>query len=240
MPDERRIGDRRLKDQKRAFLSDDEQAFATVLVALLIDHFGSVAWFDWEPDVLGQEVEDDFGVKMPLSVRDRLWALVSSLTTDLFYSDAMFFNHVCNALSGGPVPMQEFEPAELDEVAWGVTEIMLNDHQGDDFEKFQPEIQIYAGQVLAEEDLKPFPPMDWATDMGGGEAYDITDDPSMVSAKFKDRDDRKTQIQQMIADNLRLLHHQLDRLNIQADQRKMTAEERRRSKQNALRSLQTK
>jgi len=240
MVDERRVGDSSKRQQQQAFLSNSEPAFATVLVALLIDHFGSVEWFTWEPDSLGQEVEETFGVKMPLEVRDRIWALVSSLTTDLFYSDALFFNHVCNALSGGPVPMQEFEPAELDEVAWGVTEIMLNDHQGDDFETFQPEIQTYAGQILSEEDLKPFPPLDWATDRGAGEAYDITDDPAMVSSKFQDRDDRKMQVQQLISDNLHLLHQQINQLNIQGDQRKMTAEERRQWRQSARRSLQEK
>jgi len=212
--------DRASLDVKRRMLNGELEVFATTLVALLTDHFDSVDWFSWEPDVLGQEVEDDFGVKMPIVVRDKIWALVSSLTTDRFYNDPLFFNHVSNALSGGPTPMQTFEPATLDEQAWAVLEVRLSD-SGDngELEEFGAEVAGFVGKTLQEEEINPFPPLEFAPDISKG-GFGMTGDPGMVSAAFKDREDRKNSIQDMLLQNVERLHQELDVLKIRGDSRK--------------------
>lgn len=204
---------------RRQILGGEHEVFATTLVALLSAHFNGVMWFDWDPDVLGQEVEDDFAVKMPIAVRDKIWALVSSLTTDRFYHDPTFFNHVCNALSGGPTPMQAFEPATLDEQAWGVLEVRLSDSEsGEPMEEFGAEVAGFVGASLAAEDIKAFPPLEFAVDLGQG-GFGMTDDAAMVSAAFKDRQDRVNGIQDQLIANVDRLHRELDALKIDGDER---------------------
>lgn len=205
---------------RRRMLSGEHEVFATTLVALLTAHFGSVEWFEWEADTLGQEVEDDFGVKMPLVVRDKVWALVSSLTTDRFYHDPMFFNHVCNALAGGPTPMDTFEPATLDEQAWAVLEVRLSDSDtGESLEEFGAEVAGFVAASLKEEGLRPFPPLEFAPDLGQG-GFGMPDDPAMVSAAFKDRQDRTSSIQDQLLANVDRLHRELDALHLANDERK--------------------
>lgn len=208
-----------LKSQRQRFLSGEDLAFATTLVALLIDHFGGVEWFEWEPDVLGQEVEDDFKVRMPIEVRDKIWGLVTALTTDQFYNDAQVFNHVCNALTGGPTPMVNFEPCTLEEAAWSVLEVTLNDFEGDEVPEFGPEVQNFVGQLLRENDLKPFGSLGFARDMSR-EGFAFVDDPMMVSQITQDRIERRDEILSLLERSVPELHRQLDALQIEDDQRR--------------------
>jgi len=208
------------RDRRRQMLGGEHEVFATTLVALLTAHFGNVQWFDWDPDTLGQEVEDDFAVKMPIVVRDKIWALVSSLTTDRFYHDPTFFNHVCNALAGGPTPMTEFEPATLDEQAWGVLEIRLSDSEdGEQMEEFGAEVAGFVAASLAEEDLQPFPPLEFAPSLDQG-GFGMATDEAMVAATFKDRQDRINSIQDQLLANVDRLHRELNALHIAGDLRK--------------------
>ena len=208
----------RQMQQRQRYLSGEEQAFATTLVALLIDHFQGVEWFDWEPDVLGQEIEDDFQVKMPIQVRDKVWGLVTALTTDQFYNDAAVFNHVCNAMTGGPTPMVNFEPCTLEEAAWSVLEVTLCDFEGDENPEFGPEVRAFVGQLLADNDVKPFGSLEFADDVGR-QGFAFVDDPMMVSQITQDRVEARDEILSLLEAAVPVLHQQLDSLQVSTDER---------------------
>lgn len=200
------------KEVRKAYLSGDKTAFATTLFVLVADHFGSLEWMDWEPDVLGQEIKDDFGVEMPPDVRDKLWALVTTLTTDRFYRDPLFFNHVCNALSDEPLSMMVWEPAELDEVAWALVEIGMCDlDQHEDFE-FSPEVIAYVRELLRKEGMEAFGPFDFIDDLSI--PFPMADDLDMVAAYQLERDARQEALVSDLENGARQLHEQLADLRI--------------------------
>jgi acyl carrier protein phosphodiesterase len=195
-------------ERRKAVLSGEVDAPATVALAVLLKHFGSTEWFDWEPDVLYQEVLDDFNVKMPPGVRDKLWALVTALTTDLFYRDPLFMNHVANALGDGPTNMAMFEPATLEEIAWAVIEVGMNDLDDSDEENFAPEIQIYVGALLKREGLGPIPPLEWAQTEAPGLAVD---DPSVAAMQTQERAEKMEILREHLKEQVQRLHEELRR-----------------------------
>lgn len=118
--------------KKGAFLRDDEvkkfiedaSTPATCLLVLCLDEWGTDL-LDWEPETLPRAVHMAWNAKLPQANRDKIWALVTHMTTDTFYSDLNGFIHICNALSGHGVDFEQFDPAEIDEMCWGVTETSL-------------------------------------------------------------------------------------------------------------------
>ena len=208
------------QQQRRRFLSGEEPAFASVLVALLVDHFGDFEWFDWEPDVLGQEVEDDFGVSMPPEVRDKIWGLVSALTTDRFYHDPLFLNHVANALSDEPLNMQVYEPADLDEIAWALIEVGMSDTDDGEEMDFNDEVTEYLRQLLKREGLPAFGPFDFI----GEVPFSLpSDDQLLMTRLMQEREARQDQLLGELEEAVAALHRQLDALEIQQDRRRKHA-----------------
>ncbi len=197
-------------DLRRAILSGEISSYATVYVGILCQHFGGTEWFGWEPDVVYQEVLDDLGVDMPLVVRDGLWGLVSALTTDRFYHDAMFFNHVAQALGGGPVTMDHFEPAEPLDMAWAVLEVGMNDSDNDDQIQFGPEVRTYVGAILHRENLGKVVPLEFATMPPKG----LSDEPTALAATVQDQEDQQRLLEQHLQQRLRELRGQLTSVGV--------------------------
>lgn len=191
-------------------LAGEEDTLATVLVAILARHFGSLEWFEWEPDVLFQEIHDDLGVVTPENVRDQIWALVTAITTDRFYSDATFFNRVALGLQK-ELDMAHFEPADPYAMAWAVLEVGMNDLEPGEAPRFGDEVEIYVGAVLHRNGLGPLATLDWArTDTPGFSA----EDPSVAAMQVQDRRERKERLEQRLQTDLERLRSDLQRAGV--------------------------
>jgi hypothetical protein len=201
---------------RRKLLAGEIDSYATVLVGILGDHFNSLEWFDWEPDTLIETVREELKLDMPLHVRDRIWGLVTALSTDQFYRDPLVFNHVCNALSGGPVPLGVFEPAEVDEVAWGVLEVLMSDLDENQDPKFSVDVATYVGVTLHEAGLDRFPPLEFAI-TPGTPAIPDAQDPAMVAAWTEGRVALKEEILGDLEQGVRELHKHLQLAGLVSD-----------------------
>lgn len=200
------------KEVRKQFLSGERFAFGTTIFLLLSDHFGSLEWMDWEPDVVGQEIKDDFGVEMPPDVRDRLWALVSTLTTDRFYRDPLFFNHVANALSDEPLSMMVWEPAGLDEIAWALVEIGMSDLDNNEDFEFSPEVLAYIKELLRKEGVPAFGPFDFIEDLSI--PFPMEDDLDMVAQRQIEVDAFQAALLDDLEDAVQKFHSQIAALQI--------------------------
>jgi len=128
-----------------AFLLDPEVP-ATVLLVGLLDEFGT-EMFDWEPDTLNLEIRDKWKVEVPQVNRDKIWALITAITTDLFLSSFEGFTNICNSLAGSGASFQVYDPATVQEMAWAISEITLVAPLEKD-ERFNKEILIYMEERL--------------------------------------------------------------------------------------------
>lgn len=102
------------------------QTPGTVLLCLLVDEFGT-EFFDWEPETLALEIRNHWKVTPPTVNRDKVWALVTAMTTNLFYSNLDAFMHICNALNDSGADFENFDPATITDIAWAIAELSLID-----------------------------------------------------------------------------------------------------------------
>ena len=110
-----------IKDRVAALLTNEEM-LATPLLVLCMDEFGT-EFLEWEPETFDIEIQTRFGVQMPDSNRDKLWAMVTALTTNLFYVSLETFIPTCNMLNGSEADFDNYDPVTSEEAAWGIVEV---------------------------------------------------------------------------------------------------------------------
>jgi hypothetical protein len=144
-----------LKRKETAAWWSNPETFATSLLVLLIDEFGTDA-MTWEPETIRLEINDKYGVQIPQVNMDKLMGLVVALTTDLFYQSVESFTHIANSLSGSQADFNLWDPVEADEAAWAITEVYINDPPPSRTpltDLYSPDVRRYLGVILDEEGI---------------------------------------------------------------------------------------
>lgn len=206
------------KQACRALLSNPD-TFATTLVTLFMDTYGSDA-LTWDPETIALELEDDFQVKPPAEVFDKLMIGIHLLTTDEFYNLVPEFISVCNILSGDTYDPRTWDPADTEEIAWGVTEAMLIAPPLNEEEPFTKEIRGYIGEIVdAEGIINPPDVLRIALRSEANEARDIpgefSDDPLMFESIYKLEQGKTDAIMAVVNENLQELMKQLGLLPLE-------------------------
>jgi hypothetical protein len=125
------------------------------LLALLIDSYTTVV-LDWEPETIRGEIKATYNVDVSQVNMDKVMALITVLTTNLFYISATSFAHVANALNNSAANFEVMDPVTPDEAAWALTEVTLNDppKSGSDLEEaFSDEVRKFLGAILVDEGM---------------------------------------------------------------------------------------
>jgi hypothetical protein len=135
-----------------------DETYATTLLAILLDRFGSVEFLEWDPETLALEFKSVFGVPWEETspvARDKVLALTSVYVSDAYFHNLESFLAVANALSGAGVDPRIFDPATVVEAAWAATEVGLNGIEGE----YGPEIAAYIGVQARMEGFETLPAM---------------------------------------------------------------------------------
>ncbi len=192
-----------------------EETLGTVLLVACMDAFG-IEFFEWEPETLDAEISTRFGVDMPDVNRDKLWALVTALTTDLFYKSLETFIPTCNALNGSEADFDNYDPVTGEEAAWGIVEVTLVDppEEGDAADRFTHEIKRYIALTLESEGvttpplfLKPYTESDTDPDEEAG--ISMGPDEHMVAMYAKRQAGAREEIEGYVREQLSMLTTQL-------------------------------
>jgi hypothetical protein len=189
--------------------------FAATIMGIAADLLGDDEFRGWDVATLILELEERTGAQLSLASRNRAMAglvLVNSdpAIAELFYRRVSKFIQLCNALTDGVFEPRVFDPADVDEIAWGVTEAMLlaPPHE-DDPNPFADEIVRYIGEACRREGLLQAPDI-----LGLGLREDrplekvhenFADDPVMFEAIAGMADNKSKDIDEFI-------YRELDRL----------------------------
>ncbi len=142
-------------DKQLANVLANPHSTGTSMLLILVDELGT-DFFSWEPETLNAEVKDVWGIEMPQVCRDKVWALVNYLTTNLFFTSLEVFMNTCNALSSSSsVDMLQYDPSTVNEICWAIMETTLLEPPGDD--KFSDEVLAYIAQTLDAEGFHKVP-----------------------------------------------------------------------------------
>lgn len=199
---------------------EDENTFASTMVIALTDAVGNVDWFNWDIDAVRMEIQDRFDAKLPQENMDKIQALVLALTTNQFYVSLEAFVGVCNSLAGGGADFRTFDPADVEEMCWAVTEVLLNDH-GHELpldQVFSEEIRHYIGTEALREGFKELPkPLRFGyMEEGYGKATEAMADPELFSAYFTAAKDQVGEVQDLTQQKLQLLVKQISELPLRS------------------------
>lgn len=203
---------------RQAFVSPD--SFATTMLTLFVDMYGTEG-FNWDPETIRMELEEDLRSKLPQANFDRLMAAINLLTSDDFYKSLPDFISYCNILSGDTYDPRNWDPADAAEIAWGMTEALLIQPPDDDDENpFSEDIVAYIGQVLNQEGIISPPDIlkvavrdDDPARMVAGE---YSDDPEMFNSIYDFEAGKTAEIDQLVKANLQRLTQQLQSLPLRA------------------------
>lgn len=201
-------------------LFEDESSFATPMIAALTDQVGSVEWFDWEPEAVRAEIRDRFDADIPQDNLDKIQALVMALTTNQFYVSLESFIAICNALGGDGVDFRTFDPADVEEMSWAVTEVLTNDEtQSLPLEQvFGEEIRHYVGVQAQTEGFQELPkPLSLfgVLESKYGQASEMAD-PELFSAFFTSAKDEVRDVEVTNQQRYRRMLQQLDALPLRS------------------------
>lgn len=206
------------KNKMLAEMWKSPQTFATVLITAFIDRFGTEG-LTWDPSTIAMEVEEEFDVALPQRSLDKLMTAVSMLTTDRFYKSLPDFITACNILSGDTYDPKTFDPADGEEIAWGITEAMLIcPPEDDDQEPFSDEIRAYIGAALdAEGIINPPDILRIALRAANVSTSldDFSDDPVMFNAIYDMEASKTGDINATVKDRTITLYNQLAALKLE-------------------------
>lgn len=207
-------------------------SFATTLVAILVDTYGTEC-FSYDPTTIVLEVERDFNIKMPKATGDRMMAGINLIISDDFYKSLPDFITFCNILSGDSYDPRAWDPADSEEIAWGMTEaLMLSPPDDGDDDPFATEILAYIGATLdAEGIVKPPDVLRIALrDKDPQSAVNqFADDPEMFNAIYDLETSKTEAINGLIRGNLKRLAQQLGSLPLRNGNTKGVVEQMLRS-----------
>lgn len=207
-----------LKDKMMTEMWKSPQTFATVLITVFLDRFGTEG-LTWDPSTIALEIEEEFDVALPQRSLDKLMTAVAMLTTDRFYKSLPDFITACNILSGDIYDPNTFDPADGEEIAWGITEgVLICPPDDEDQDPFSDEIRAYIGAALdAEGIINPPDILRIALRSANVSTSldDFSDDPAMFNAIYDLEASKTGEINATIKDRTVTLYNQLAALKLQ-------------------------
>jgi len=163
------------------------------------------------------EVSDNFQAKVPEANWGKIWSLIVALTTNQFYVSTEVYRATCEALSGGNPDFSMFSPSDPEELAWGVTEVVLNDPPDKEpgNNDFSSEVCTYTGLILEQNGIyKPPAPLIFARYPRGNPIMDqetmFSNDPAMFAASYQNQQTLKENIENFVRARAAELQAQLD------------------------------
>lgn len=197
----------------------DQNSFATTLLTLFIDIYGT-AGFEWAPETILKEINDDHAVKLPGINFDKLMAAIYIITCNSFYKSLPDFIELSNILANHPSTHGTFSPSSVEDTAWGLTEAMLLAPPDDDDQNpFSEEIIGYIEYVCHEEGIITPPDIlrlgTRSNALAQKVQYDFSDDPEMFTSIWGMEKSRTDDINNYIKERLMLLFNQLKSLPLE-------------------------
>ena len=197
-----------------ALISPD--SFATTLLVILVDEYGTEC-FQWSPETIRLEIEEDFKLKLPQPNFDRLMAAINIITSDDFYQSLPDFVTYCNILAGDTFDPRAWDPADAAEIAWGITEVLLlSPPDAHDENPFSEEIVGYIGQALSQEGIITPPDVLKIAVRDKDPAMmvvsEYADDPEMFNSIYDLEQSKTGEINRLVKTGLQSLIQQLQPL----------------------------
>lgn len=135
-------------------------ATGTALLVGLMDEFGPEL-MQWDPQTIGMEIEAEWHISPPQTNKDKIQALITYLTTNVFFQSLEAFSHICSALNGEEADFDHYDMPDVSQMAWAIAEctLLTPPDPNDPADQWSPEIKEYVSQRLTLEGFTRVPRM---------------------------------------------------------------------------------
>lgn len=210
-----------LKKSETARWWADRETFGTVLLALFIDEYSTEA-LDWDPETIRLQIKSDYGVELPRVNMDKLMAMITIMTTNLFQTSVEAFTQIANALNGSTADFSNWDPPTAEECAWAITEHTLNQppkSKATFADEYSVDVRRYIGVILEQEgilnppDVLRIAELDETSQKNADETF--ADDPEMYNGFYQLGQSKAEDITNYVRGRIRLMMKQLNEVPLQ-------------------------
>ena len=201
--------------------------YATCLLLLFLDQFQGAddendedtdtprtPCTEWDPETIGLSLQE-LDINLTAAAMSRLLVAIQIFSSNRFRQDLDTFNKFCNVLSGDVLTNDAFDPADLDEVAWGLTEAyMISVPDKNDPNPYSDDVKGFVARLVDDAGLMSTPSI-----LQLGEPTeqrmlpaDFADDPEMFSAIYAAEDQKNTDLSELLRERVSLLLTQIQQL----------------------------
>jgi hypothetical protein len=128
----------------------DDKAPSIALLAVTIKKYG-IESLEYEPELLRQEINRDYDIRISTLNHDKLQAAITVLFTEAFENDWRVFETCCHLFNNTLVDHDIVNPLEAEELIVGIVEAtIIKESILEDKEKlhYDDEIRVYAGRIF--------------------------------------------------------------------------------------------
>lgn len=193
---------------------ENEDTFATTLLAICVDAFGT-EFFEYDPETTWLGLAEIYGAELPRANKDKIQAMTLVYTTDIPLISVEAFNFVCNVLSGSEANFKHWDPLSPEEAIWGIYEMLL--HIGIDRDKneeppeFGHEVRRYLGIILFNDGIFDPPDILRIAEMPDRSNLDQwTDEPVIFNAVWDKAQTEKRALLEFLAARLEEMMSELN------------------------------
>jgi len=196
----------------------DPESFATTLLVLALDTYG-LELLEWSPLTIRQEIQEDFHVNIAPANFDRLMQAVLHISQPQnFFTSLPDFNEACNVFGGDMASPGLVNPADVTDIAWGITEATLLWPSDAEDKPLSEEIVGYIAATLEEEGILVPPDIlkisGVSAELVNKVKMAYSDDPAMFSAIWDMENSKTQEINQIILARIDYLIKQLKSLSL--------------------------
>lgn len=183
---------------------ESPQVTASVL-AVICNDLLTEDFLNYEVETVVDSLQSLLGATIPEENIDKIQALQTIFTTNLFYMQVPAFMAIVDALSGDGVDFDYADMPHVEDVAWAVIEVLML-VPDEDFENlFSPDVAGFIKTLLKEEGFHTPPPS--LNFIGELESPDIRDtileDITIHEAYYGIQKEKMDAVEEYVAENIR-------------------------------------
>lgn len=137
-------------------LFSKRDVFTTTLMTYMTTAYNT-EFIEWDPATVALQLKQDLKMDVPGYNLDKIQAASSLFTSNLFHVSLETFLPICMSFSRGTAVGTALTPANIYDIAWGVSEARLLEGTDFDEEGFSHNIRLYTGVILDQEGFYELP-----------------------------------------------------------------------------------
>ena len=175
------------------------------VLAVICNDILTEDFLSYEIETVVDTLEAVLGVTIPDENIDKIQAIQTIYTSNLFYMQIPAFLAIVDAFSGDGVDFDYADMPHVEDVAWAVVEVLMNVPDEDFDNLFAPDVAEFIKILLAEEGFHTAPPsLKFVGELESPNIRDtVLEDPIINEAHYKIQKEKIAAVEDYVASNIR-------------------------------------